>query len=257
MIRRILLTATVVLLSGGLLGSYFYFAGRLDAEGRRTARCQRIRVFMPDSLETAIVEPAEVEKFVSRLAAGRVTDSIDLDTIERALRTRGEVMNAQVYALSPEEIAVRITQRKPVVRFDDGHRRFYADPEGYLFPVHNAVDVPVVTGKIPMTLEADYKGPAPEAAAEWVKGVVALARQIDANAYLRREIAQIEVESPDELVLYTRTEGPRFLFGSSDGVPEKFRKMDVYWRNIAPEAEREEKHYSTINLKYNNQIICK
>lgn len=257
MIKRILLTAMVLLLSGGLLGSYFYFAGKLDAAGRSQSRCQRIRVFLPDSLETAIVEPGEVERFVSHLASGRVTDSIDLDTIERALRSRGEVMTAQVYISSPEEVSVRITQRKPVVRFDNGHKRFYADREGYIFPVHNAVDVPVVTGNIPLAFENEYRGPVPEQSAGWVEGVVALARYIDGNTYLSREIAQIDVESPDELVLYTRTEGPRFLFGNCDGLEDKFRKMDIYWRNIAPEAEREEKHYSTINLKYNNQIICK
>ena len=257
MFRKIILTVLIVLLSGALLGSWFHFAGRLENSGRRQERCGKVNIILPDSLESAIVDRAEVYRYVSAIVDGRPTDSIDLDTIEKTLRARGEVMSAQVYVSSPGEISIKLTQRKPVVRFDNGSFRCYCDPEGYLFPVTNAVDVPLVTGNIPLNLSEEYRGEAPAAVRSWVLGMVALAGHIDSREVLRREIEQIDVSDNGDIVLYTAEDGPGIIFGDSGGLHDKFRKLDAWWRTILPEARAEGKQYKTINLKYNNQIICK
>ena len=256
MIKRILLTTLIVLLSGGMLGCYFYFVGQLSAQGRKQARCQRVDVILLDSLETAIVDRQEVKDLLVKSTRNRITDSIDLYAIEQLVASRGEVMSAEVYTADSRTLAVRITQRKPVVRLDKGRERWYADPEGYLFPVRNAVDVPVVTGAIPFTLDAAYKGPTPRENRDWMQGMVELARYIDSKPVLRSEVAQIDIAPDGDIVLYTRTAGPAIIFGDSGDYANKFRKLEAWWRNIEPQVE-EGKTYKTINLKYNQQIICK
>ena len=256
MTRRILLTSLIVLFSAGLLGCWFHFVGILSAEGRQQAQCRQVEVILLDSLESAIVDKAEVQDYVSRLAVGRQTARVNLDSIERSLRARGEVMSAQVYAADEQTVKVRLTQRKPVIRFEQDHRHWYADPEGYLFPVTNAVDVPVVTGQIPMQMDSSWRGAVPAENRPWVLGMVNLARYIDSREILRREISQIEIAPDGDIVLYTRTPGPVIIFGDSGDCPDKFRRLQAYWQNIAPQANAE-KPYKTINLKYNNQIICK
>ena len=59
---------------------------------------------------------------------------------------------------------VRITQRAPVLRFQDGERGFYVDAEGFIFPLHKTytAPVPVVEGAIPVDVPAGYKGEARE-----------------------------------------------------------------------------------------------
>lgn len=256
MTKRILLTTLIVILAAGMLGCWFYFIGKLAAEGRQEARCRQVDVILLDSLESAIVDKAEVMEYVSRRALGQQTVRVDLDSIEKALRARGEVMSAQVYAADDQTIAVRLTQRKPVIRFEEGADRWYADPEGYLFPVNNSVDVPVVTGQIPFEAEKTWRGEAPAEKLPWVLGMVELARYIDSKEVLRREIAQIEIAPDGDIVLYTRTPGPAIIFGDSGNCADKFRRLEAYWRNIAPQMDSK-KPYRTINLKYNNQIICK
>ena len=228
MIKKILLTTLIVLLAGGLLGSYFFFVGKEAAKERERTLCDRVEIILLDSLESSIVDKGEMEALVSGVALGRTTARIDLDSIERAIRARGEVMGAEVYA---------------------------ADPQGYLFPVANSVDVPVVTGALPLDLPDGYRGAVPEENRTWLLNLVELARYIDGKDVLRGEIAQLDVAEDGDLVLYTRTPGPAVIFGDSTGYVEKFRKLEAWWRNIAP-LERD-KPYKTINLKYNNQIICK
>lgn len=257
MVKKVILTALIVLFSAGLLGCWFYFVGRLETRGRQESRCDRVSVVLLDSLESAIVDKDELHDYVAGLAIGLKTDSIDLDTIERAILSRGEVMTAQVFAYSTGELAVELTQRKPVVRFDNSKERFYSDPEGYIFPVTNAVNVPLVTGKIPLNISAGYKGHAPEENRDWVMGLVGLAGYIDSRDILKREIEQIDIAENGDIVLYTATDGPAIIFGDSGDCRTKFRKLEAWWKNILPEAEAEGKQYKTINLKYNNQIICK
>ena len=256
MIRKILLTTLILVLAGGLLGCWFYFVGALSAEGHAQARCRQVEVILLDSLESAIVDKAEVHAYVAKRALGRQTSLVNLDSIEKALRARGEVMSAQVYAADEQTVAVRLTQRKPVIRFENGQYRWYADPEGYLFPVTNAVDVPIVTGRIPVHVDSTWRGETPQDNREWVLGMVSLAQYIDSKPVLKREIAQIDVAPDGDIVLFTRTAGPAIIFGDSGNCAEKFRKLEAWWRNIAPQAD-EKKPYKTINLKYNHQIICK
>jgi flagellar basal body-associated protein FliL len=256
MIKKILLTSLIVLLSVGLLGSYFFFTGKLVAQGRQQARCRQIDVILLDSLESSIVDRQEVLAFLSKESLGQLTDSINLHALEQQILGRGEVMSAQVYTANDRTLAARITQRKPVIRFENGSQHWYADPEGYLFPVTNSVDVPMVTGIIPFHVEDSYKGFAPEKERAWVSGMVELARYIDGKPVLRREITQIDVEPDGDLVLYTRKAGPSIIFGSSADYITKFDKLYAWWRNIEPQLEQG-KHYKTINLKYNQQIICR
>lgn len=256
MTRRILLTTLIVVLAAGLLGCWFHFVGQLSAEGRRQAQCRQVDVILLDSLESAIVDKAEVKDFVSHLALGRQTGLVNLDSIEKVLCARGEVMSAQVYTADDKTVAVRLTQRKPVIRFEEGNDHWYADPEGYLFPVTNSVDVPVVTGHIPFQADSTWRGEAPAEKMPWVLGLVDLARYIDSKEILRREIGQIEIAPDGDIVLYTRTPGPAIIFGDSGDCVDKFRRLEAYWRNIAPQMD-EKKPYRTINLKYSNQIICK
>ena len=178
MVKKILLTSLVILLSGGLLGSWFWYVGRLEARGRSEADCRRVDVILLDSLESRVVDRMEMHRFVSSRVLGQRTDTIDLHGIEQAVRSRGEVMSAEVYVRDPHTVAVEISQRKPVVRFEKGAEHWYSDPEGYLFPVVHAVDVPVVTGNIPLSPGPGYKGLAPSESRQWVLDIVDLAMEI-------------------------------------------------------------------------------
>ena len=255
MIRKILLTALIVLLSGGLLGCWFHFVGELAARGREEARCSQVDVILLDSLESAIVDKALLSESLRKAAVGKQTVAIDLDSIERALKAQGEVMTAQVYRADEQTLSVRLTQRKPVIRLENGSGRWYADPEGYLFPVTNAVDVPIVTGYLPLDIESGYRGPVPVQNRAWLASLVEMCRYIDNHQVLRREIAQIDVAADGDLVIYTRSAGPAIIFGESSGYAAKFKKLEAYWQHIQP--QQGETRYKTINLKYNNQIICK
>ena len=52
-----------------------------------------------------------------------------------------------------------------------------------------------------------------------------------------------------------RTGKEKFIFGSPHDWQDKFARMERYYRYIAP--AKEEGWYSTVNVKYPGQIICR
>ena len=65
------------------------------------------------------------------------------------------------------------------------------------------------------------------------------------------------MEDNSDIVLYTCSCSEKFIFGSARDAASKLEKMAGYYRTIRPMAQKENKHYNTVNLKYKDQIICK
>ena len=66
--------------------------------------------------------------------------------------------------------------------------------------------------------------------------------------FLRNQITSIDV-SNSELSMFART-GELIEFGRVKDMNHKFTKLKLYYDNVSSD-------FSILNLKYNNQIICK
>lgn len=77
---------------------------------------------------------------------GSKCEKVNLAGIEKLLDGRGEILKSEVYFSSPTILSIDVTQRKPVVRFENETEGYYADRTGFLFPLLNSYNVPIVTG---------------------------------------------------------------------------------------------------------------
>lgn len=253
--KRILIVTAISLLAAGLFGGYFYHVRSFVRSERASRVCSAVSLTVLDSLETSIIDRNKLLEEAADRMIDRNCDSIDLFALEKRLRSMGGIRTAEVYSVrGGEKVIVEITQRKPVIRFQNGNERHYADSDGYLFPVNNASDVQIVTGNLPLNLPDGYKGFS-ENQGRWIKSMIALAEFVDGNSYWKKTIEQIEVDSNGDIILYSSLDSRRIIFGRPDDIRTKFRKLEAFYRNILPEAGEES--YKTVNLKYKNQIICK
>lgn len=255
MFKRIALTFLVTALTVGLFGGYFFHIGKYASRKSSETVCNIININVLDSLESGIVNKGEVLTIVSALASGRRIDSIDLYSIEKMLDNKGEIKKSEVFISHDGILDVEITQRLPVVRFEKGDRHFYSDIYGYVFPVNYPVRVPVVTGAVKLEVGKGYRGYADSASIGWIRQIADVAQYISRDSYWSRQIAQLDIQSNGDIVLYTASGDRKFIFGDASAKEEKFKKMEVFYRDIAPQQEAGE--YKTVNLKYKNQIICK
>ena len=215
--------------------------------------CRTIDVCILDSLDNSLISPSDVLLRIDKWVDRDHIDSIDLHSLELMVSSFGEVSHAEVFKADSVTLKIELSQRTPAVRFHSGNASYYADSDGYLFPVYKTTDVPLITGAIPTPPIDSFKGYLTENEHEWVKGAVTLASFVASDPYWKRQIQQIDSRPGGDFVLYTSAGNETIIFGPATSIEEKFNKLKTYYCNIVPAKGA----YKTVNLKYNNQIICK
>ena len=234
-----------------------YLVGdRVAAGARRSVTCKGLDPVVPDSL---FVVPEDIQDWMADYGTwlGLPLDSLDLCRVEAVIDGKSAVRKSQAWLTDDGILHVSITERMPAVRFQGASGGFYADADGFLFPLQNrhTARVPVVDGALPLRVEKGYKGePATEEERQWVRSILGLVRYLDAKDEWKGLVGQINVRKDGNLVLIPREGTERFLFGSPTNIDAKFNRIRKYYEAVAPQQE---KPYRTVDVRYKGQIVCK
>ena len=232
---------------------------RVAAGNRREVTCNGIDAIIADSTQRKFVSPEDVKDWMADYGTylGLRLDSVDLRKVEAVIDGKSAVRKSQAWLTDDGVLHVSITQREPVVRFQGPSGGFYADAEGYLFPLQlrHTVRVPVVDGYLPVKMGQGFKGePETDAEKQWVSSVLDLVRWLGARKEWNDLVGQITVSKDGNLVLIPREGQERFVFGSPTGIDAKFGRIRKYYESVAP---AEDKNYRTVDVRFDNQIICR
>lgn len=255
-LKYILISLFAIALAACIVMSYL--AG---VEARRPITCRGIRIEILDSAENRFVSVADVRRFIDRSYGqiiGEPLDSLDLVKLEHIVDSRSAVRKSQAFVTRDSMLNITVTQRKPVVRFQKRDGGFYADAEGYIFPLQNtyASHVQIVDGNIPLAANSGYKGSidTPKEK-EWFKSVMNVINYMEGSKVWRDKIVQIYVDEKGELILIPREGEEKFLFGQPRSIIEKFTKMEKYYTTIIP--EKGSSRYKSVDVRFEGQIVCK
>lgn len=237
------------------------FTTRMGEKDRRTHTCQSgIQVTVLDSTQRHFVAREDLEKWLDldyHAYVGLPLDSVNLDRIEKLVLSRSAVKSCEAWLTDDGSLHLAISQREPVVRFVDGHNGYYADADGYIFPLQSrgTAPVPVVGGKIPLKVERGFKGmPEDPAQLAWLKQVIGLVNYIKGSVW-ENNIKQITVNAGGDLVITPWEGREQFIFGEPVRVKEKLLLMRSYYEAVVP--SREPGYYGTVDLRYRNQLVCR
>lgn len=250
---NIILYVTAALSVAAVCALYMTGARRQSA-----IECRGVEVTVRDSSVNRFVSGGDVKRI---LAAGYgsfegvFADSLDLGAMESLVESKSVIRKCEAYVTRDGMLNVEVTQRTPTVRFQDASNGWYADADGYIFPLqrsHTSM-VPVVDGDFPVTVERGFKGPVenPEQR-EWLMRVVGMVEYMNKNGWGNR-ISQIHVSRGGEVSLIPTEGDERFVFGQPVKIKGKFAKMEKYYRMIRPLK----KNYAEIDLRFDGQIVCR
>ena len=230
---------------------------------RRGITCQgkgTLDVTVTDSLERRFVTREDIGLWLEkeyRAYAGLPLDSVDLGRIEQLITGHSAVRECQAWLTDDGILHVSLSQRQPVVRFQDGSNGYYADASGFLFPLQarGSVQVPVIDGKLPLKVPRGFKG-APEDPVQkaWLDQIIGLVNYMDGSVW-QRNISQISVNSRGDLVMVPREGSERFLFGAPTRVQEKFDLMSTYYESVVP--VHDPGWYHSVDVRFRGQLICR
>ena len=223
---------------------------------RRGKTCQGIKVEIADSLERRFVAKEDVKEWMQDYGVyiGLPLDSVRLDRIETIMDSRSAVRKSQAWLTEDGYIHIALTQREPIVRFQDGNNGYYADASGFIFPLQSrfTVRVPIVDGALPLKVERGYKGDRCDD--EWLMKMIGMVNYMKGSVW-EGIISQISVNTDGDLVLIPREGKERFLFGSPDRAADKFRLVRRYYESIRP--NNAEGKYSLVDVRQERQIVCR
>ena len=246
---------------GAALAAILVLSFIAGTNSRKELVCKGIEIVISDSLQNSFVSEADIRKYIDKEYMGwkgMPLDSIDLVKVEKIIDGRSAVKKSQAFVTRDSMLRVTVTQRKPVVRFQRNDGGFYADSEGYIFPLQSsyASHVQIVDGHIPLAANSGYKGIIENRKErEWFERMMSVVNHIDRSKVWKDKIVQISVREDGELILVPREGKELFHFGHPVNIADKFARMEKYYTHIVPAKGKQT--YKTVDVRFDGQIVCR
>lgn len=241
MIKKILIIAVVILLAGYLVASVFYWEPQ-----RQNSICQSFRVETRDSVSHYFVDVAAMEKAVEKAGlnpCGKKLKDINTEQIEQEVLKNQTLRSAQVFITAEGEVVVEVQSKEPVLRISTvGGENYYLDKDTAFMPIptHVTAYLPLATGHITRTFARRELFP--------------LVMFLRNNSFWNAQIEQIDVQPDGEVVLIPRVGDQKILLGKPQNFETKLERLLTFYKEGMYKAGWN--NYRTINLKYDNQIVC-
>ena len=189
--------------------------------------------------------------------------TINLNEIETELMNHPAVQAADVYFNPSGVLCMDILQRNPVIRIIDTFgESYYIDDQGNYMPVLDrfTARVPVATGaitdpyyKLDMNVK-DIIANDTLALVSQTDDLYTLAMTARRDTFIWSQLEQVVVLDNGELEMVPNIGPSSILLGSVDALESKFKRLQLFYTKALPLAGWDT--YSSLNLKYTNQIIC-
>lgn len=190
-------------------------------------------------------------------------DNINFDLIEEIIETNPAVKSAEVYSNFLGEVFIDIIQRNPIMRIiTSNNKHFYVDEYCKLMPVSNtySANVPVISGHIDPYFVNYFDST--ENAVQKIKNYTFTPSELfNFVTYLNKselwkyQIEQIYITEDKEIELVPRIGNHIVIMGDLTNYEYKLNKLISIYKNGFSLTNWN--IYSSINLKYSNQVICK
>jgi cell division protein FtsQ len=256
----------VALWTGLILGLLFTM-GFVNKE-QDALLCRELKVNVNQEDDLYFLDNLDVAKLIKDRGdsiVGQPKATVNVPEIEKALNSHPDIANAEVYMSIDGEVKVDVKQRKPVVRIinADGDS-YYIDNEGKLMPLSDkySAKVLVVNGAIAEPYIKRYKYSIGDIgkdsllnATSILDEAFAMANYINADEFWKGQVQQIYVNADKEMEIVPTVGDQKIIFGDTTDMNEKFNKLLTFYQQGLNTTGWWNK-YSTINLKFKNQIVC-
>lgn len=223
--------------------------------------CKGVDIVVHSSADMYFIDRSDVHRQIINVAdsvAGQRLIDIDAREIENAIAQMPEVRAVDVYKTIDKHVGVRVDLRVPLARiFEPSGASFYIDKEGRIMPLSTKFNARVlaVNGLVYRTKIPD-RSEVPEVSI-WEsqrRDIYKLAQFLEANPFWKAQIQQLYVDENLEYVLIPRVGNYEIQFGEMNNVETKFKQLNAFYEQAL--AKSDWNKYSSISLKYKNQIVC-
>jgi len=251
------------ILSWSLLIAYVMFMLGFAARKKDNVICTKLVITVDNAhkfTDQQIVEKMLITNNIK--VDSSIIDKLNFDEIEKIIESDPFVRKAEVYSDYYGQVHINIMQRNPVMRvITKENKSYYIDDECKVMPVcsHYSASVIAVNGEIDEKfLNPGFK---PELSTDSIKSDLTLNKlyhfvnYINANELWQSQFEQIYINQEKEIELVPRVGNHIIILGDLNNYEYKLGKLEALYKKGF--ALTDWNIYSTINLKYTDQVICK
>lgn len=229
----------------------------------QTIQLKKIKVNIDQSNGHSFITKSQILRTLSDIGVKenvKQTQQLDCNRIEKIIKGLSATKNAEVFFYNSGELHIEIEQRNPIARVlhENGYLSYYIDEDGKVMAFSNnyVARVPVFNGSIKYGNQFSPVNKLESNNQEDVilKGIYSIADVITKDEFLSAQIVQIYCNKKGHFELIPRIGNHRVMFGEPKNINQKFIKLKSFYTkgiNI-----KELNLYDTLNIMYNNQIVC-
>ncbi len=229
-----------------VLAVYFVLAITVFNHPKEGVVCAGVNLVVEDSMQTGFINESDVRGILTRAKVypeGKMLEEVNLRQLEEVLTKNPYIEKALCYQTADNRIHVEVTPLHPAlyIMSATGEKPYYMDGYGRAMPAQGyTADVAVVTGAVTQKYAR--------------KNLASLGRFIQQDDFWDKQIQQIHVLENGEVELIPRVGNHTILLGAPQGFRDKLKRMELFYAQGFPKVGWNK--YSTINLKYADQVIC-
>jgi cell division protein FtsQ len=235
--------------------------------GNNTCKEIRINIHAPEN--AVFIDEQEVRDYIMSTSGnlvGAPVKKINVELIEKIINNNPYVLSSKVYLHLNGVMQIDIDQRTPVARVQNTYNQsFYICSEGHLIPLSpgKTARVPFANGNIPnvyfsslvLTKDtANHKKTDTVIHTQALQQIYNVASYIATDEFLKAQIQQIFIDEKGNILLTPLVGDGLILLGDEQNLDDKFTKLKVFLTR--PEFLENWTNYDTINIGFQNQIIC-
>lgn len=232
---------------------------------QENAVCQDIIINIDRSNGNFFVDESDINEMVyyeRDTVKGKSMASIATESLEHKINNHPSVENAEVYKTINGNLVIAVQQRTPIVRiFNLQGESYYIDSTGKLMPPSANYTSRVLIANGYFT-DSFYELAGQNARnvsdtiehKTYIDDIFTFAEFIRKSPFWTAQIEQLYVNKELDIELIPRVGNHRIVFGDAVSIKEKFKKLELFYKNGLNKTGWNE--YSTINLKYANQVVC-
>ena len=256
-IFRILIPVASVISILVVVGILFYVNSEQDK-----ISCGELTVLIQLKGSGKLLSEKEIREMVSTLCEenGGKASALSTAEIENSIEQFPTVKNAEVYRRVSGELVIDIEERTPICRIQElSGTDYYMDDTGELFPLVKgfAARVPLVNGNLkePYAYRRGIMNSDSLKTVSMLDDVFALFRVIRKDPFMHSLVEQVWISESGEFELIPKIDDHVIVFGDTTHMEGKCNKLKIFYEEGL--NTKGWNLYQTIDLKYQNQIICK
>jgi len=246
---------------------YLTIALSFVTEKHNNTICSHINVHIQDSLQDKFVTEKDITDFIHDLddkVLGQPIKKINIRRLEQMISDKSVIRETEIYFTGNGNLNIEIDQRNPILRVVNRKgQSYYIDNEGVIIPVrgNKFSHTIIASGEIIEFFELaktdllncpDNKKKNKNYS---ICDIYEMAKFINQDPFWKSQIEQIYLNKKGEYELVPRVGAHLIKFGGFEDYREKFRNLRVFYKKGLNNVGWNQ--YLVINLKYDNQIICK